>query len=104
MIPIGEDDLQHVAMAEVRDDGVAIPADVLRALGASAGDTVAFVENDDGSISLVKAARRGLKRSVGEFAGIFATGENRSLEEDLALMREIRYGDEGDEIDEREAP
>lgn len=93
--------MQHVATAEVKDDGAAIPADVLRTLGASAGDTIAFVQNDDGSISLVKKVRQRPKRSVGEFAGIFATGEKRSLEEDLALMREIRYGDE---LDGRETP
>lgn len=88
--------MQQVAIAEVTDDGATIPADVLRTLGAAAGDTIAFVRNDDGSLSLVKGARRRPKRSVGEFAGIFATGERLSLEEDLALMREIRYGDELD--------
>jgi len=91
--------MQQVAIAEVTDDG-AIPADVLRTLGAAAGDTIAFVRNDDGSLSLVKGARRRPKPSVGEFAGIFARGEKRSLKEDLALMREIRYGDEldGEEV------
>ena len=93
--------MQQVAITEVKDDGTTIPTDVLRTLGASAGDTIAFVKNDDGSMSLVKGVRRGPKRSVGEFAGIFATGEKRSLAEDLALMREIRYGDE---LDEREMP
>lgn len=86
--------MQQVAVIEVRDDGAMIPVDVLRALDASAGDRVAFVENDDGSISLTKAARTTPKRSVGEFAGIFAMGQKRSLEEGLALMRQIRYGDE----------
>lgn len=70
---------------------------MLRALDASAGDRVAFVENDDGSIYLMKAAPTTTKRSVGDFAGIFATGQKRSLEEGLALMREIRYGDEREE-------
>lgn len=93
--------MQDITIAEVKDDGAAIPADVLRSLGASAGDTVAFVRNDDGSISLVKGARRGHKRSVGEFAGIFTTADAASLEEDLALLREIRYGDE---LDERGTP
>jgi len=98
MIARRRDTMQQVAVTDVKDDGAAIPADVLRALGVSAGDTVAFVENDDGAISLVKAARRGPKRSVGEFAGIFATGQDHSLEEDLALLREIRYGDEREAI------
>lgn len=92
--------MQQVAVADVKDDGAAIPADVLRALGVSAGDRVAFVANDDGTISIVKAALREPKRSVGAFAGIFATGQNHSLEGDLAPLREIRYGDE---CDEREA-
>jgi len=90
--------LRHIAIAEVTDDGATIPAAVLRALNACAGDTVAFIANDEGSISLMKGSPQGPKRSVGAFAGIFATGEARSLEADLALMREIRHGDE------REAP
>ena len=93
--------MQQVAISDVDQAGAVVPPHVLRALGAVPGDTVAFVENDDGSISLMKAGRRRSKRSVGEFAGIFATGRKQSLAEDLTLLREIRYGDE---IADQEAP
>ncbi len=45
--------MQQVAIAEMTDDGAAIPVDVLRTLGVARGDKVAFVARDDGSISLV---------------------------------------------------
>ncbi len=89
--------MRQIASTEVTDDGAAIPADVLRMLAVSAGDAIAFVTNDDGSISLMKGRHRGPKRSVGAFAGIFSTEAGTSLEEDLALVREIRYGDELDQ-------
>ncbi len=48
-----------------------IPAEVLRLRGASAVDTIAFVTNDDGSMSLVKGTRGGATQSVGDVARIF---------------------------------
>lgn len=88
--------MRQVAVSEVADDMVMVPADVLRALGVSNGDKIAFVRNDDGSISLTKAPAptTKIKRPISDFIGIFATSEQRSLEQDLALLREIRYGDE----------
>ncbi len=86
--------MQQVAIATVGDEGAAIPDNVLQALGVVTGDKVAFVESDDGTISLAKVARKGPKRSVGDFAGLFAAGYQGSLEAELALTREIRYGDE----------
>lgn len=95
---LGEKELpiRQVAVSEVADDVAAIPADVLRALGVSNGDKVAFVRNDDGSISLTKAPATPakVKWPISDFVGIFATGEKRSWEQDLAMLREIRYGDE----------
>jgi len=58
-------------------------------LGVSNGDKVAFVRNDDGSMQEQLG-----KRPISDFIGIFATGEKRSWEQDLALLHEIRYGDE----------
>ncbi len=86
--------MQHVAIADVGDNGATIPDDVLRALGAATGDAVAFVEGDGGTISLVKVSRKGSKRSIGDFAGIFSAGYQGSLEAELALLQDIRYGDE----------
>lgn len=89
--------MQQVAVSEVADDAATIPADVLRALGVSNGDSVAFVRSDDGSIALTKApltSASTAKRPIGDFVGIFATGEKRSLEEELAMLHELRYGDE----------
>jgi bifunctional DNA-binding transcriptional regulator/antitoxin component of YhaV-PrlF toxin-antitoxin module len=87
--------MQQMAVSDVGDEGATVPRVVLRALGASSGDKVAFVERDDGSISLVKApptpARR---RPIADFVGAFATGKQRTLEEELALLHELRYGDE----------
>ena len=89
--------MQQVAVSEVAEDAAMIPADVLRALGVSNGDKVAFVRKDDGSISLTKATSTTMstaKRPISDFVGIFSTGEKRSWEEDLAMLHEIRYGDE----------
>lgn len=89
--------MQQVAVSEVADDVATIPAAVLRALGVSNGDKVAFVRNDDGSIALTKAPASPTsvtKRPLSEIVGVISTGERRSLEEELALLREIRYGDE----------
>jgi len=89
--------MQKVAVSEVAADAAVVPADVLRELGVSNGDRVAFVRNDDGSISLTKAPttqERPGKRPISDFIGIFATGEKRSWEEERAMLHEIRYGDE----------
>ena len=89
--------MQQVAVSEVAEDAAVVPADVLRELGVSNGDKVAFVRNDDGSISLTKAPasqEQPGKRPISDFIGIFATGEKRSWEQDLAMLHEIRYGDE----------
>jgi bifunctional DNA-binding transcriptional regulator/antitoxin component of YhaV-PrlF toxin-antitoxin module len=48
--------MQQVAVTEVQENGATIPAEVLRVLGVSRGDRVAFVEKDDGTITLTKAA------------------------------------------------
>lgn len=90
--------MQKVELSEVRNGTASIPADVLHALGAANGDKVAFVKKMDGSISLVKAAHPPAdKQPISEIVGVFSTGEQRSLEEELALLREIRYGDELEE-------
>jgi len=94
---MGRYGMQQLAVSEVADDAVTLPADVLRALGVSNGDKVAFVRKDDGSISLTKAPPTTMstaKRPISDFVGIFSTGEKRSWEEDLAMLHEIRYGDE----------
>ncbi len=85
-------DGQSLAVVTVTDDTVAIPADVLLALGTSPGDTIVFVCDDRGLISLAKGRRRGPKPSVGEFAD----GEKLTPDENLALVRVLRYGDELD--------
>lgn len=86
--------MQQVAVTEIMENGTAIPQEVLNVLGVSRGDRVAFIENDDGSIALTKALPVTQKRPISDFIGIFATGQQRSLEEELALLREMRYGDE----------
>jgi bifunctional DNA-binding transcriptional regulator/antitoxin component of YhaV-PrlF toxin-antitoxin module len=86
--------MQQVAVTEVQESGATIPAEVLRALGVSSGDRVAFFENDDGTIALTKATSSTSKRPIRDFVGIFATNDQRSLDEELALLREMRYGDE----------
>ena len=84
-----------MTVTEVKEDGATIPAEVLHALGVARGDRVAFTENGDGSISLTKAPPpASSRRPISDFVGTFATGEQRSLEEELALLREMRYGDE----------
>ncbi len=89
--------LQQVAISDVDQAGAVVLPHVLRALGAVPGDKVAFVENDDGSISLTKAALAPSgKRPISEIVGVFSTGERRTPEDDKALLREIRYGDEID--------
>jgi bifunctional DNA-binding transcriptional regulator/antitoxin component of YhaV-PrlF toxin-antitoxin module len=87
-----------VAVTEVKESGAMIPAEVLRALGVSRGDCIAFVEKDDGTIALTKAAPSGQKRPIGDFVGIFATDDQRTLDEELALLREMRYGDEVESV------
>lgn len=83
--------MQQVEISEVHDGAAAISANVLRALGISNGDRIAFVKQDHGSISLVKApVRPATKRPMSEIVGMFSTGEQRLLEEDLALLHEIR--------------
>ena len=90
--------MQQVELSEVHNGTASIPTDVLRALGVANGDKVAFVKKMDGSISLVKAPLPPAdKRPISEIVGVFSTGEQRSLEDELALLREIRYGDELDE-------
>ncbi len=90
--------MQQVAVSEVDQDGVVVPLHVLRALGVAPGDKIAFVEKDDGSIALVKAANAPrVKRPISEIVGVFSTGEQRTPADDAALLREIRYGDELDE-------
>jgi bifunctional DNA-binding transcriptional regulator/antitoxin component of YhaV-PrlF toxin-antitoxin module len=86
--------MQQVAVTEVQENGAGIPAEVLRVLGVSRGDRVAFFENDDGSVALTKATASVPKRPIRDFVGIFATDVQRSLEDEVALLREIRYGDE----------
>jgi bifunctional DNA-binding transcriptional regulator/antitoxin component of YhaV-PrlF toxin-antitoxin module len=87
--------MPQLAVTEVKENGATIPTEVLHVLGVSTGDQVAFIENNDGSISLMKASRPATpKRPISDFVGIFATGEQRSLDEELALLREMRYGDE----------
>ena len=85
--------VQQVAVAEVKEDEAAIPPQVLRTLGVSNGDLVAFIEHDDGSISLAKVPSAAPKRPVSEYIGIFAAGRQGSLKEELALLREMRYGE-----------
>ena len=90
--------MQQVAVSEVDQAGAVVPPHVLQALGAVPGDTVAFIENDDGSISLRKAAPTPSgKRPISEIVGVFSTGERRTPEDDKAFLHEIRYGDELDE-------
>ncbi len=90
--------MHQVAVSDVSDDGATIPRDVLRVLRASPGDTVAFVQNDDGSLVLMKALPRPVRRRlISNFVGVFATGEQRTLEQELALLQEMRYGDDLDE-------
>ncbi len=90
--------VQQIAISEVDESGATIPPLILSALGASPGDKVAFVEHDDGSISLAKASAMPTKKQpISDFIGVFATGEQRTLEEELALLRDMRYGDELDE-------
>ena len=86
--------MQHVAVTEVKENGATIPAEVLSALGVSRGDRIAFFENDDGTIALTKATASAPKRPIRDFVGIFATDGQRSLDEEVALLREMRYGDE----------
>ena len=86
--------MRHIAVADMTEDGAAIPSQVLSALGLSTGDRIAFHENDDGSILVAKAPPTAHKRPVGDYIGIFSEGRQRSLEEELALLREMRYGDE----------
>jgi bifunctional DNA-binding transcriptional regulator/antitoxin component of YhaV-PrlF toxin-antitoxin module len=90
--------MQQVAVTEVQENGTPIPAEVLRALGVSRGDRVAFFESDDGTIALIKATPSVPKRPIRDFVGIFATDVQRSLEEEIALMREMRYGDEVESV------
>ncbi len=90
--------MQQIAVSEVDETGATIPPRILSALGAVPGDKIAFVANDDGSISLGKASPSATKkRPISDFIGVFATGEQRTLEEELALLRKLRYGDEIDE-------
>ncbi len=90
--------MQQVAISDVDQAGAVVPPHVLRALGAVSGDKVAFVENDNGPILLIKAASAPSgKRPISEIVGVFSTGERRTPEDDKALLREIRYGDELDE-------
>jgi len=85
--------MQQVAVSEVDQDGVVVPLHVLRTLGVAPGDKIAFVEKDDGSIALVKAANAPrVKRPISEIVGVFSTGEQRTPEDDAALLREIRQG------------
>jgi bifunctional DNA-binding transcriptional regulator/antitoxin component of YhaV-PrlF toxin-antitoxin module len=86
--------MQQVAVTEVQENGATIPTEVLRALGVARGDRVAFVAKDDGTIALTKAAPPGQKRPIRDFIGILSTNDQRSLDQELALLREMRYGDE----------
>jgi bifunctional DNA-binding transcriptional regulator/antitoxin component of YhaV-PrlF toxin-antitoxin module len=99
---VKEGDMQQVAITEVTDDGAAIPADVLRTLGVARGDKVAFVARDDGSISLAKAggpfpALAPASGRIRDIVGVFSTGVPRTLADDAAFLREVRYGDEPDD-------
>ncbi len=92
--------MQQVAIAEVTDDGAAIPVDVLRTLGVARGDKVAFVARDDGSISLAKAEDTSPPPASGpirDIVGVFATGVPRTPADDAAFLHEVRYGDESDD-------
>ena len=86
--------MQQMAVTEVKENGATIPPEVLHALGVSRGDRIAFIDNGDGTIALTKAAPSTAKRPISDFIGIFATDDRRSLEQELALMREMRYGDD----------
>jgi len=87
--------MQQLAVSEVAKDAATVPADVLHALGVSNGDKVAFVRNDDGSILLTKTRSESTaKRPISDIVGVISTGERRSWEEELAMLHELRYGDE----------
>jgi len=91
--------MQQLAVSEVAKDAVTVPADVLHALGVSNGDKVAFVRNDDGAIVLTKTRSQSppkstVKRPISDIVGVISTGERRSWEEELAMLHELRYGDE----------
>src|SRR2546423_13846538 len=85
--------MQQVGVTEVQESGATIPAEVLRALGVSSGDRVAFFENDDGTIALTKATASVPKRPISDFIGIFATDDRRPLEQDVYTVHDEVFED-----------
>ena len=79
-------------LAKISANGqITLPVEIRRSLGLKSGDTVLFLQNQNGDIILTNASSQAIRKAQAAFSGA-AEAMGVSSEDDIqALVDELRY-------------